>query len=212
MRIFLLFVAFFIPAVLSAQEAPAASYCGNQIVEGNEQCDDGNLNGDDGCTNYCYISSPKDPLLGAAVALGGALFVPVVGGSVGYLYAGEREKFKKMALLRAASGAVFVVGVLGFQASVLVGFNGGNADVLAPVAVGLLVAGLIGREVVDISCIIGSHAAIERYNERIYLYQEAKPQKTTHRLQLDLKDLSLTPVLIPTTQGSTLGGMVGLRF
>jgi cysteine-rich repeat protein len=31
--------------------------CGNSIVEGGEQCDDGNLNNGDGCSSICKIEA-----------------------------------------------------------------------------------------------------------------------------------------------------------
>lgn len=32
------------------------SVCGDMLVVGREQCDDGNLNDNDGCTNECQLS------------------------------------------------------------------------------------------------------------------------------------------------------------
>lgn len=40
--------------------------CGNGIVEGEEQCDDGNLAGGDGCSAVCKVSIPaRASLVGA---------------------------------------------------------------------------------------------------------------------------------------------------
>ncbi len=35
--------------------------CGNGIVEGEEQCDDGNLAGGDGCSAVCKVDVPEPP-------------------------------------------------------------------------------------------------------------------------------------------------------
>lgn len=37
--------------------------CGNGIVEGEEQCDDGNLAGGDGCSAVCKVPIPRQALL-----------------------------------------------------------------------------------------------------------------------------------------------------
>lgn len=38
-----------------ADPAPASAVCGNGLVEGDEQCDDGNSDDDDDCTNACTL-------------------------------------------------------------------------------------------------------------------------------------------------------------
>ena len=42
---------------------PVGSTCGNNILEGSEQCDDGNRVDNDGCSNTCTIGSVETPLV-----------------------------------------------------------------------------------------------------------------------------------------------------
>ena len=55
----LLFVFLFSKNVLAASNvtvnATVPNRCGNAVVEGAEQCDDGNLVNNDGCSNSCLL-------------------------------------------------------------------------------------------------------------------------------------------------------------
>jgi len=54
----LLPAVFLVGALVGGLRAPAAAQsCGNGIIEGAEQCDDGNLVGNDGCSVTCAIES-----------------------------------------------------------------------------------------------------------------------------------------------------------
>lgn len=62
----------------SEGETGAPSVCGDGIVQGAEQCDDGNLVDDDACTNECLVPtvcSPKDPLTIENAAIAGDTLV-----------------------------------------------------------------------------------------------------------------------------------------
>jgi cysteine-rich repeat protein len=82
------------------------------VIEGREQCDDGNFNSDDGCSSICMVEPPKDPLIGAAVSVAGMLFVPVVGGSIGYLYSGDRARFRRAAGIQALASVIKITGTV----------------------------------------------------------------------------------------------------
>jgi cysteine-rich repeat protein len=47
----------------------SGGFCGNGIVEGSEQCDDGNGNDDDGCRTDC-TATPKKPMCGNGLVEG----------------------------------------------------------------------------------------------------------------------------------------------
>lgn len=45
-----------------ACEADCGSYtCGNRVIEGPEECDDGNTRSDDGCSTYCKLETLGSP-------------------------------------------------------------------------------------------------------------------------------------------------------
>ncbi len=53
--------------------------CGNDVLEQNEQCDDGNTNDNDGCSSVCRFEQEEPPVevpefttIGAGIALLGA--------------------------------------------------------------------------------------------------------------------------------------------
>ena len=41
----------------------SSDVCGNNVVEGSEACDDGNLNDNDGCLNSCALASCGDGIV-----------------------------------------------------------------------------------------------------------------------------------------------------
>lgn len=215
MRALLVFFALWMPSLVWAQNPEeeaagvigGATICGNGVVEGPEQCDDGNINAEDGCTNTCYIGDPKDPLVGAALTVSGMFFIPVVGASVGYLYVGEREQFRKNAALHALFGAAFYSGIASFLVSSV-------EEELLPVSIGLVAVGAVGRLVVNISCIVGTSEAINQYNYRVQTYRAAqKKGPSLGSLELRFDDLSVAPLFLPAPEGNTLsGGMIGFRF
>ena len=44
-------------------DSVASDVCGNNVVEGSEACDDGNLNDNDGCLNSCALASCGDGIV-----------------------------------------------------------------------------------------------------------------------------------------------------
>ena len=42
-----------------AKDKTLTEVCGNNKIEGNEQCDDGNKNNGDGCSSLCMIETTK---------------------------------------------------------------------------------------------------------------------------------------------------------
>ena len=47
-----------------------SSFCGNDILEPGEECDDGNVVSGDGCSSICLIESPQEPVCGNGVKEG----------------------------------------------------------------------------------------------------------------------------------------------
>jgi cysteine-rich repeat protein len=67
---------------------PDCTVCGNGIVEGDEECDDGNNNNGDGCDESCFIESPVP-----AVSTLGIVILTL---AMGLLFAGQlyRRRFR----------------------------------------------------------------------------------------------------------------------
>jgi cysteine-rich repeat protein len=177
--------------------------CGNRVIEGREQCDDGNFNSDDGCSSICIIESPKDPLIGAAVSVAGMLFAPVVGGSIGYLYSGDRARFRRAAGIQVLAGIIKITGtVLIFVDLSQDAADFANDDTsdfgFSPLGLTLVGVGGVTSIVVDISSIIGSVDSVNQHNQNIMQYQGGKPTISTKPRSLEGLALAPTPLLAPS--------------
>jgi cysteine-rich repeat protein len=209
-RLLLFLLCSLLPIRAQAQTT-AASACGNQVIEGREQCDDGNVSNDDGCSYACMIEPPKDPLVGVAISVAGMLFAPVVGGSIGYLYTGDREKFRRTAGLQGLAAAAKVAGVVvlfvDFSQDAFALANDEASDVgFSPLGLTLIGVGSVASLVLDISAIIGTADSVNQHNQRASQYQKDKPESSTSRRLRGLEGLTLAPTPQRTPAGSLVPG------
>jgi cysteine-rich repeat protein len=174
----LLCVGLLLPVGVVAQSMPAqpasapAAVCGDGLLQEGEACDDGNRNHNDLCRNDCSVvtewspapSELKSPDKALQLSLIG-LVVPVVGPSLGHIYAQEYKRAASISTLRFTALTAATIG-LGL-AAVNCGFGGCDPEISIPL-LGMAAVGATARVGLAAFAIADSKRAVLRYNASQY--------------------------------------------